>query len=116
VYTLSLQKTITPSDLLLSGLSQAYLQTFQPAALAITYGHLLNADPVACGQTATGNPYVCALPLDGQNNVIGIEVTAGGTVVASYKETVRQAKFHDGMSINTSTRGDQAFLLPLGKM
>jgi hypothetical protein len=117
VYTLSLQKTITPSDLLLSGLSQAYLQTFQPAALAITYGHLLNADPVACGLTATNNPYLCALPLGGQNNVIGIEVTAGSTVVATYKETVRQTKFHDGTPNDTVTsRGDQAFLLPLGKM
>jgi hypothetical protein len=67
--------------------------------------------------TATDNPYLCALPLGAQNNVIGIEVTAGGTVVASYMETVREAKFHDGTPFTTNTnRGDQAFLLPLGKM
>ena len=47
-YNLTLQRTLTPADLLLAGLSQAYLQTFQPAALAITYGHLLNAKVEAC--------------------------------------------------------------------
>ncbi len=54
-YNLTLQRTLTPADLLLAGLSQAYLQTFQPAALAITYGHLLNAKVEACRSPNNAN-------------------------------------------------------------
>ncbi len=76
-YNLTLQKTISPADLQLFGLSQTYLQAFQPAALAITYGHFLNAKPEACGQPAGSSPFSCVLgdpQMVAQTNVIGIQV------------------------------------------
>jgi hypothetical protein len=81
-YNLTLQKTLSPADLQQFGLSQTYLQSFQPAALAITYGHLLNARPEVCGQPAGSSPFICPAPgtipgynlMVSQTNLIGIQV------------------------------------------
>jgi hypothetical protein len=76
-YNLTLQKTVSPADLQLFGLSHTYLQAFQPAALAITYGHFLNAKPEACGKPAGSSPFDC-VPVEAQmvaqTNLIGIQV------------------------------------------
>jgi hypothetical protein len=73
-----LQKTISPADLQQFGLSQTYLQSFQPAALAITYGQLLNDRPEVCGQPAGSSPFACPAPgnnlMVSQTNLIGIQV------------------------------------------
>jgi hypothetical protein len=76
-YNLTIQKKISPADLQLFGLSQAYLEAFRPAALAITYGHMLNARPEACGQPAGSSPFLCtpsSQQMVSQTNLISIQV------------------------------------------
>ncbi len=76
-YNLTIQKKISPADLQLFGLSQAYLETFRPVALAITYGHMLNARPEACGQPAGSSPFLCtpsSQQMVSQTNLISIQV------------------------------------------
>jgi predicted transporter len=93
---------------------------FQPAAVATTYGHFLNAAVGSClSQPTATSPLVCAPgpdQLSSQNNVIGIYVTTNTTVVGSYSEKVLQVAMHDQTTSDKLLVRDQARILPLGKM
>jgi hypothetical protein len=110
---------LSVNDLLASGFSQTYLQTFQPAAMAITYGHFLNAVVGSClSQPTATSPLACAPgpdQLSSQNNVLGIHIATNTSVVASNSEKVLQVAMHDQTADKLLVR-DQARILPLGKM
>jgi hypothetical protein len=101
-----------------AGFSQSYIQTFQPAAVAVAYGHFLNAALGGCQPTAAASPLACAPgpnQMAVQNNQLGLQVAAGAMVIGNRTEKVLQVTGHD-QSSNKQLIGDHARILPLGKM
>jgi hypothetical protein len=111
---------LSENNILESGFSQAYIQTFQPAAVATSYGHFLNAAIGSCvSQPAVTSPLACAPGGDqmtSQNNVLGIHVAAGTEVVGNYSEKVTQVAMHDQTATSKQLVRDHARILPLGKI
>ena len=120
VYAVSVGKSLSASDVeAVGGFSQAYLQALQPAAVATSYGHFLNADANGCYfATAATSPLQCApnsTQLGSQNNSISIQVTGDSGLVGGYSETVYQVGLHD-QGVDRSLIRDQARIQPIGKM